>query len=243
MRLLLTSDTHFGHDGNTQAKHIKLLKKISEEKPDVVVHAGDWASNRQNQFYRTLEMFRESLNCPIVAVRGNHDFWQTRERFQFFHETDYLFEHHDIWFKRFKIHHVSYGPLVIDGWTIAGFDGWYGYLNPPTNDFKFLPVYTHSMTTMEWFNRKAHNDLNELLETLDNSKSKKICVTHFPPFTDDQRYLHFCANQNYLEVLSDRFELLLVGHSHKACDWVFRDMRIVNSGSDYNDPKYKVLDL
>lgn len=243
MRLVLTSDTHFGHDGKTQSKHSKFLKSLAEEKPDVLVHAGDWTSSKQGQFFRTLEMFRESLDCPIVAVRGNHDFWQNQDRFHLLQETESVFEHHDIWFKRFNIHHVSYGPLILDGWTIAGFDGWYGNNSPPTNDSKFMPPYTQSMTTMEWFSRKAFRDLSDLLDSLDTVKSKKICVTHFPPFTNDQRYIHFCANPNYLEVLCERFELLLVGHSHIECDWVFRDTRIVNSGSDYNKPKYKVLEL
>jgi predicted phosphodiesterase len=243
MRLVLTSDTHFGHDGKTQSKHQKFLKAVAEENPDVLVHAGDWTSSKQEQFRRTLEMFREELRCPIVAVRGNHDFWQTVDRFHFLQETESLFEQHEIWFRQFNIHHVSQGPFVIDGWTITGFDGWYGNLNPPTNDEKFMPLFTQNMRTMEWFNRKAHWDLQDILDKVDLSREKKICVTHFPPFTENQLYAQFCANQNYLEVLCERFELLLVGHSHRECDWVFKGTRIVNSGADYNAPKYKVLDL
>jgi predicted phosphodiesterase len=243
MKLILTSDTHYGHNHKTQTKHMRFLKKLAEESPDVLVHAGDWASHSQHQLYRTLQMFRESLKCPIVAVRGNHDFWQSTDKYHPFLPTEKVLETHQAWFEEFDIHHVSKGALKVQDWTFYGFDGWYGYHNPPTNDARWMPMMTESLTTMEWFQQKAHADLVKMLDTKEEGKEKKLCVSHFPTFTEDQRKAHYCANLNYLEVLTENFELLLFGHSHRACDWNFRGTRIVNCGSDYNKPVYKVLEL
>jgi predicted phosphodiesterase len=243
MKLLLTSDTHYGFNEKTQSKHVRFLEKIKVERPDIVIHAGDWASNTQNQFRRTLEMFREKITCPIVCVRGNHDFWQTKGKDKPFLDTLEMIEQHNLWFDELDIHHVSRGELKIEGWSIYGFDGWYGASDPKTNDHNFLPEFTEGLPTMEWFSRKAFSDLKNLVENLDDKKENRICVTHFPSYTDDQRYAHFCANLNYLETLTDYFQIILCGHSHRACDFVFRDTRIVNAGSDYNKPEYKVIEL
>jgi predicted phosphodiesterase len=242
VKIVLTSDTHYGFNEKTQHKHLRFLEKIRSEKPDVVVHAGDWASNTQNQFRRTLEMFREKLDCPIVCVRGNHDFWQTQGKDDPFLDVSSMMAKHAEWFDELNIHHVSRGPLSFDGWTFYGFDGWYGLNEPKTNDHKFLPLVTEGLPTMEWFSRKAFTDLRNLIDE-DLGEGKRICVTHFPSFTEDQRYAEFCANLNYLEVLSENFDMILCGHSHRACDFHFRRARILNSGSDYNQPAYKVIDI
>lgn len=243
MKLILTSDTHFGFNHKTQSKHLRFLKLLAAEKPDVVVHAGDWTSHSQKQFRRTLQMFREHLSCPIVAVRGNHDFWQSPDLNQSFTPTERIMEIHNEWFEEFGIHHVSKGSFPVGDWTIYGFDGWYATVSPPTNDQAWMPLMTGQYPTMEWFRNKAQDDIHRLIDCKGEGKAKKICVTHFPTYTEDQRYAQFCANLNYLEVLTDHFEILLFGHSHRACDWVFRDTRIVNCGSDYNIPLYKVLEI
>jgi len=239
MRAILTSDTHFGFSHDDEKNHETFLKKISSEKPDVVVHAGDWSSHHQDQFKKTLEMFRDNLSCPIICIRGNHDFWQTPKPQKSIQE---LFELHEKWFQECEIHHLSKGCFEIAGWSFYGFDGWYSHHVPPTNDGDHLPLITEGLPTMHWFTRKAYRDLVETIDSVKN-REKSVCVTHFPCFTDDQRYANFCANLNYLEVLSDNFELLLFGHSHKFCDFRFRETRIVNCGSDYLKPTYKVLDL
>lgn len=242
MKVAITSDTHLGCSSSNYATHTHFLSQIAAENPDLLIHAGDWTSHAQHQFRQSLEMFREYLKCPIVAVRGNHDFWQTPNN-QPFYRTETVLETHNKWFEEFNIHHVSKGPFEIQDWTVYGFDGWYASTNPPTHDKDYLPLMTNEYVTMEWFTRKAHTDLVNMLDLKGKDKNKKICVSHFPPFTEDQRYAILCANLNYLDVLADNFEFLIFGHSHRACDWRFRDTRIVNPGSDYNRPIYKIIEI
>lgn len=234
MRLVLTSDTHYG------ISSLDFLDDLSLERPDVVVHAGDWASNKQEQFRQSLETFRRKLSCPILCVRGNHDFWQAGLKKLPISE---IYEQHERWFADYGIHHLD-APFKLGGYVIAGFDGWYGRSSVASNDAFHLPDWVEGTPAMEWFSRKAYVDLARCVRKVSDLPEKKICVSHFPSFSEDTRYTSFCANAHYLSILKDSFDMVLYGHSHRRCDFLYEDsLRVVNCGSDYGSPRYVVLEL
>jgi len=240
MKVLVTSDTHYGFSDKTGGRLHKLCNNMKAEQPDVVVHAGDWASHKQSQFYSAMKMFRDSFDCPIVAVRGNHDFWQHEIIKKPIEEIE---NQHQAWFTELDIHHVSRGLLCLKDWVFGGFDGWYHETNPPTNDEQFMPKNTIP-SAHEYLNQKAHKDLYNLIDDLDQcGKSKIILASHFPTYSHDPKYLSFCANPKYHDILTGYCDYLVFGHSHRREN--LRDGRanIINAGSDYNNPRYIMLEV
>ena len=231
------------HSSKTHRKHERFLRDIASLNPDVLVHAGDWASNRQHQFYRSMLMFRNAVSCPIFAVRGNHDFWQLRDKRSIRLSYEETLVNHLKCFKEIGIHHADFGPLEIGGYSFYGFDGWYRTPNPPTNDEMHLP-YTHEgLPIMELLTRKAYRDLSALIERLKGDRRKRVCVTHFPPFSSSLIYRDLVANENHLPIIEENFGVLMCGHSHLASDWHYKGLRIINSGSDYDAPQLSCIDL
>lgn len=253
VKCLLTSDTHYGHSGKTQRRHHNFLKEIKEKidagEVDVVLHAGDWTSYRQDQFKRTLEMFRRELgdDTPIMAVRGNHDFWdghkgrKRRDRKKFYDE---LIVQHKQWFRDNDITYL--GDLEINNVkdvAFVGFDGWYGSSNPPTNDETMMISDVEGCPIMPYMSNKAGKDLYELLGK-DYSKYRKVvCVSHFPTFSEDYKGIGFSANLKYHELLKEQFDVLCFGHSHMYVKRKEDDTWIYNSGSDYDKPRYIIFEV
>lgn len=233
MKCLLTSDSHRGFDKNTHKIHEKFLIKIAEEKPDVVIHAGDWASNQQKQLEATFKQWRGALpNIPIICVFGNHDYWCHKERFSYQTMQDF----HKKILKDFDIHHLGHsGPYETPDVIFAGYDGWYSHVNPPTNDAINVPKdLTHDIMS-----KKAHQDILNILDL--TSEKTIVGISHFPPFTENYLYLPYCANPLYMDPITEKCDVFCVGHSHKACDFIKNDCRVLNAGSDYNKPAYIVF--
>lgn len=255
MKFLATTDTHYGHGKNTHIIHTKFLKRVAEEVKRenirAVIHAGDWVSHKQDQFPRTLKMFRKFLgDTPIATVRGNHSFWEYNKKF--YHDQTKeigmpmwgeLDRKHKEWFKEFNITHLEDEPVVIDDVIIVGFDGWYNLSFPPTNDKYFIRNNIEGVWFHTWLANRAYKQMEKLLLTDYSKYRAAICVTHFPPFTEDPAYVDFCANPNYLEFLTETFDVLCVGHSHKYCDTVINGCRVINPGSHYDMPQAKIFEV
>jgi predicted phosphodiesterase len=102
-----------------------------------------------------------------------------------------------------------------------------------------------------YFSYQAHKELDQILIDVDQHKDKKkICVTHFPPYSKDPKYEIYCANTNYLDFITDKFDLLVVGHSHQTEDWLSKSCRVVNAGTKfdsmsggYNKPNFLIIDI
>lgn len=258
---IVTTDTHYGMSANTHSAHEKFLEKVaqtvSEQNIQFIAHCGDWTSSKQDQFYRSMSMFRKYLpNIPIITVRGNHDFWDYDLWFQFRKKgrsrsySKYscktyglMMEQHRKWFEQFGIHHVDMGEFVIDDVVFLGFDGWYDHLDPPTNDKQMMYGFIESAPTFHYLNYKAHKDLEKLLATDTDRYRAVVGMTHFPSFTEDEKYRLFCANAKYHQFLTEKCDVLLLGHSHRQVDCVENECRVVNPGSDYDSPRFVTITI
>lgn len=250
VKCLLISDTHYGHSGKTHRHHLKFFEKIREEIEngvEIIIHAGDWTSNRQDQFRRTLVMFRKELgDIPIVCVRGNHDFWDQKKggrKQQSKWMYGQLMQMHESWFKESNIHHLESGAFEYKDIVIAGFDGWYGNAKAPTNDELCMVSNVEGCPTMVYLSSKAYKDLDKVLQ-LDFSKYRKsICVTHFPPFAGDWKGKDFSANFKFFDPITDKFDILCVGHSHMYVNRIENNTEVYNCGGHYDDPKYLIFEV
>ena len=257
VKFLLTSDTHYGYSPKTHRFHEKFLSElrdvIEEQEIACVIHAGDWSVNKQDQFYRTMKMFRQYIDprIDLVAVRGNHDFWDSTDGYKVKSKRQWgqLSRLHKEWFKELNIHHLEEGNVVIDDVIVCGYDGWYGQATPPTNDKKMIVNNIEGCPAMVYHSSRAFKELTRVLNTDTSQYAKAICVSHFPTFGGDWKSknnpndMMFCANPKYMEPITDKFDVFCVGHSHLHVDRIENNCRLLNAGSDYNQPKFLVFEV
>jgi len=245
--IALTSDTHYGLDNNTHIVHEKFLKRLDKDikanNVSLLIHAGDWACNKQDQFYRSMKMFRKHISVPIVCVRGNHDLWQHKNypKMQTYIE---MMKTHEEWFKELGIHHLESGPYIHGDIAIFGFDGWYHSANPPTNDLSTMQFKdVGGAPIMPYLSSRAHKKLDALLALDLKPYRRSILVTHHSPFTDDWKYKELTANPIYFEPIVEKFDFFCCGHSHQRVNNVFGKCRVLNSGASYNTPQYLIFEV
>lgn len=260
MKILHLSDIHMNHSHNSLKIWEKfIVNKLKKKNFDSIVIAGDIASLKQkdiNTFFQLLRSYFPYIK--VYWVKGNHDFYDKKSWFSKSYSMDerirksitrkWTYEKMIDFHKELSI---KYNLIHLDGSfkelsknvVIFGFDGWYGY-NPQTKDSLMMP---YSLKDHKILRDKAHNDLNNIFDSLEKHyKDKnitKICVTHFPSYSFQSEYRDMIANENYLKFISEEFNYLLLGHSHQDEDWVFKDCRIINTGSDYDKPQAKIIDV
>lgn len=249
MKVLKTTDTHAGLDQKTDRIHYKFIKSIAQsiKKNDIklLFHPGDWISNKQSEFERTLEMFSNSISIPIITTRGNHDFWDKEDKFS---SLSRMNEYHKMIFQKYNIIHLDGLAYRYEDIIICGFDGWYGSDNPPTNDDMYLNKFDSGTRAMTYLSNKAYKDFEKILSVETSNYRKSLCITHFPMFSQNPIYLDMCANQNYLPHLIEKFDIALIGHSHQKSNPLVLSSgsdscKFYNAGSDYNNPKYIIIDI
>lgn len=248
MKVAITTDTHYGFMGDRTRKRHKLFleklqKAMADEDVKILIHTGDWITHRHEQLEKTFAQFRDYISCPILTVFGNHDFWNEKRKNKMISWENLLRSQAES-LAKYNITHVGVNPVVIEGYLFAGFNGWYKSHNPPSNDLNCMPHSIEGKPTHAYLSDKAYSDLNQLIYSLDNFKYQKaVCLTHFPPFVDNEHYAEMCANPRYLEVIKEHFQVLVVGHSHQTQDFMDESLRILNAGAEYNEPRFIIVDI
>lgn len=182
-----------------------------------------------------------------------------------------MMKQHKEWAIEYNIQLLENNPYRHDGQgeddtIILGFNGWYN-TTPITNDSQNMAKMYESCPVHPYLSNKAAKDLDHVLREVEykgreNKNIKKICVTHFPPYSKDSRYVGFCANPIYLNFIAEKFDILIVGHSHQQEDFVeeiedFNDrgsfvhkIRCINAGTNfdnfsggYDKPNYKIIEI
>ena len=257
MKFIITTDTHYGFDapGNRKA-HERFVDAMAEAIADnqcaAIIHTGDWISHRQAQLEKTFKLFRSKISVPIFTVFGNHDYWHAgkgKGRFRFFKSPDMDAYRLEV-LSKYDITHVGNTPTVFNDILFMGMDGWYHHAKPPTNDASHLCklILDGYVVDKELVHpvlaRKAHQDLDKILSTVGNyTASKKVFLTHFPPFAKTALDHFYSGNPAYIDFIKDCFDVLCYGHTHEAVDVVENGLRIINDGAEYNKPNFKIIEL
>lgn len=262
MIIALTTDTHFGASNNTQKIHEKFLKKLMQEKFDVLVHTGDIASHKQKQLYRSLHMFKEALGeIPFLFVLGNHCLWDqdSWNNGRYNKRTSYeeMKSTQREWFEELKVHYLQDSPFKYgDEAIFYGYDGWYLNLPPPSNDKNWMPSVAKLCPIDQYLSYRANKSLDAILASAEEAKRlnpniKTICATHHSLTQYRGGFDTMGGNPRHLDFLSENMDYVLNGHSHQEVDQVHEfingnmvhSCRIINAGSDYDKPKYKIIEI
>ena len=272
MKLAVVSDLHYGFNNKTHEIHVQFFKKLREacdvSKVDALIHCGDWIANNQHQMPRAFKMLRGAMGeLPILGVFGNHDnwsadFWLKRKSYCSALERMSLHEmaiQHHTWADEYKIHLLQRNPYF-HGTEVAiyGFNGWYGLSSPNTNDAANMPLMYESSPALVYLSHEAGKELGFVLDEVEKIPFpiKKVCVTHFPSYSHDPNHEIYCANISHMDFITDKFDLLLHGHSHQIEDWCAKSKsstnicRVVNPGTifdkysgGYNKPNFVIINI
>lgn len=71
-KVALISDLHIGIFTGSQKQLRKIIQKLNELNPDIVIMAGDWTYEPKANLSEQLKVFKQ-LKMPIYSVLGNHD--------------------------------------------------------------------------------------------------------------------------------------------------------------------------
>jgi predicted MPP superfamily phosphohydrolase len=256
MRIALTSDLHIF---TTKPKHIeKMFQNLSADNPDVTVIAGD--HNGGMYGYKgaraIFEIARRYYKGPIIACLGNHEYWVQGTKIKNVDLYDsrsarYVHPRLDVWMRNYetivesaKEHQIHL--LEEDGvfrwnsvFAIAGHGLWYA--NPPnSNDALYMPLGVEGDTHRHMY-KKTTNDLLKQLDTLTSDDIFRIFVSHFPVVEIEERDREWAGDPGIGTMLMEQygFNKFLNGHTHHNRSGPLR----YECGSDYYNPKYKIIEV
>lgn len=161
------------------------------------------------------------------------------------------------WFEELNIHYLQDGSFSFkDEAIFYGYDGWYKHLPPPSNDKHWMPPVAKMCPIDQYLNFRANRTLDSILESAEDLKTtmphlKTICATHhsLTPYRGGADTMN--GDFRHLDFLCKDFDLVLNGHSHQEVDQVHEYLggndvstcRVVNVGSDYDKPKYRIIEV
>jgi predicted phosphodiesterase len=265
MKIGIITDTHHGHNHNTQKRHKSFYEKLSHQNCDLIIHSGDWISNQQSQFEKALRNFRKYIKfTPTVTVLGNHDYWDTswtKKRVYKPRPTmrKMLEDHRDL-MTTYDIRYLQEIPYIdkANKLIILGFDGWYASPDVKSNDTQMTPLDVSGLSFKDYMTQRAYKTLDSILKSAQVFRMDKYykhftftCVTHFNLYQAAfQKDLNMNGDYNYLHPISELFDYLICGHTHLPVDFEYNNCRIVNAGTfyntnmhGYNNPRYEVIEL
>ncbi len=251
MKIVYTSDLHKGYNERTHKLHTKFYQQVAAEKPDLYLIIGDLGAARFEHFESALAMAREYLDCEIVITRGNHDLW------------DKVYTIGDIYnwspplYAKYNIIDINVNKIFRkENLVLLGWQGWYGVSELDSNDMNFVRLNRgdNCLTFNDchrFLQHAAHCDFDKMLLMLDEvqkerDKSKIAVMSHMPIFVhnpSDEENIDRDGPHSYWQFLVGKTDYFLYGHTHQFCNRVVDGIHCLNSGSDYNKPKYAILEL
>lgn len=253
MKILVTTDTHYC--ASTHEENVSKLIGLENKEFDIMIHCGDVGSSKYIEQIQYWQLVREILGntFPIIQVYGNHDFWDSGYNAQNTIKRPKnvleLLEILDNELKPYNVTHASIG-YEDENIIIRGFDGWYFNRNCPlryTKDSNLIPHYRIDGEQTLYTREKEHSQ--KVFNELNNSNKKKILVTHIgftPECVDDWKSkdtgYYFGNNPKYVDFI-EKIDYVFYGHSHQEVDYQLGFSKIINVGSDYYNPKYRIIEV
>lgn len=243
--LILTSDLHYGFEGRyTEGRLARFYRELQDKKPDILVIAGDLSQGVEYVEPCSAQLREHFPELPVLAVLGNHDYWGTHKPNRGF--IGHVRRVQDV-LKNYNIYYLpTRGPFIFHDHIFYGFDGWYWSSSPPTNDQYFMPKSMDDVKIHDYMYMRSRYDAEHILKTVEGGdgfdREHRYIVTHFEP--NDSL---FGGNTHWLDPFSLHFSNMLTGHMHKKAEYDHANsgcrMTIHNSGSDYNEPRSKIIEF
>ncbi len=238
MKLLIFTDPHRGYNENTSKIHDKVFSSINPDSFDIVVVSGDWGVSCLDHVRGAFKAFRRAFpNKPIVGVLGNHDLWDSKTR-----SLERKFQKIAEFAKESNIHLLENNPLDLGDTVILGFDGWYAFPHPDTNDSNFIHPWVEGVPVDAFLQNKTSKALYSIIDYPKENK-KVVVVSHFPCVEEAMDVSHWNGNPRHGEILLEFSDLLIFGHTHKKVDLIKGKTRIINVGNDYNKLEYQIVEI
>ncbi len=167
MRIRLYSDLHleFHHDGGKS-----FVRSLNPRGVDLLVLAGD-ITRTSVGFEKSLKLFRDKFDCPIIYVHGNHEFYYS------FRESVVRRTREAVANLR-GVHWLDCDIVEIDGRRILGTPLWYGACHPPP------PMLS---TPREW----KHGVMRAY-----NEEEKRVVTQLWPDFECIEKLVGWVYNEN-----------------------------------------------
>ena len=231
MKIGIITDLHIGHYPEKAQEFKRFVESL---RCDILIIAGDISSNDPSQTELAFKTIRDAdPYLKVVVVAGNHDEWVIDT----FTTLDEVIAKFNELCKKYNIHYLQdMGEYVQDKVAIMGYDGWYAFRDSGTNDYEMIPQRnSFGASTFDVMKKREQEGLDKVLEQVENYQDKvKICVTHFTFWTTDREYERMCGNKRHFDLfLKDKFDYLIVGHSHQPQREKFDNCTVINAGADY----------
>ncbi len=253
MKIIITGDTHYGYSRHGNDENVKMIESIKKENPDILIHTGDYGSSsldEREEYWRVTRGILGSI--VIIAVNGNHDYWDATHKVNSIMD---ITESNIKVFEKYSIYH-PFTNIVIKGISIRGMDGWY-FSDVRTHDPNYIPHYFPE--GVKWLRDKSDMEFDSLLPLFKKDKQRgdtTILVTHFGFIANDDddwksresrifgQKQYFGGNPKYENYIDD-VDYLLYGHSHHEFEGVASNgkTKVINAGSDYEFPNYRILEV
>lgn len=218
---------------------------MAASEPDLVVLAGDYCGSfhggRDTAW--TFRAMREVWRGPIVAVLGNHDYWEQGNQSG---SRPSLHE----WVEGYRriveakeetgIHlFESDGIYRQDGWTFLGHGLWYGTREhiSISNDYRHIPFDVEG-NTYGYFNQKWSRAMDVQMLGITEDDINLGFISHFPVVDlDDSAW---CGPKFLGErLLEIGVEVFINGHTHGNMN----GPRRFECGADYGMPRYRIVSI
>ncbi|MGZ6276712.1 MAG: metallophosphoesterase [Syntrophales bacterium] len=260
MKIAATGDIHYDLIRNPaeRDKFLNFIRRLEEEKPDVLVLTGDTVGLGSSKLEECLNLFRRV--APIrLTVFGNHEYWST--------EGDTL---SNLRILKSRIENGGFRlleeePVIIGGIGFAGNCLWYDYsfspaLPPPRSSYEKKVFGGHIIWNDVHFVRLGKTDLDYTSElrgkleadirTLEASVDQIVAVTHHIGFIEMLTVREEFPGWNFCNAFmgsSSLGEMLLnhpkvryhiCGHTHEQN--VIREGSLIsiNPGSTYDEKRF-----
>lgn len=234
----IITDIHIGEDLNKQKDLSLFIEKLDA---DFLVISGDLVRANIEELNVLFKIIKEANPfLKIFVVFGNHDVWDEKNKFRSLTE---LLSERDSICKKWGVHYLEENMFEDDDVEIYGYDGWYLYSNPKTNDKDLMPrtAGLGELTPFQYMQRKEQGAVQYIFDELEKrkkSKKTKIVVTHFNPFPQGEEshlYEHMCGNERIFNLIIDEgINFFIFGHSHHAIEYKKKKCHVINVGADYN---------
>lgn len=245
-KIAITTDTHAGISKNTNRIHKDFLLRLKSEmiKEDcrILIHSGDWGTNSPDQVVESMRLFANSIpsNAKILTVFGNHDVWSQSVTKQTPKEIKDLYISV---MQELGIVYLQREDYIKDGLIICGYDGWYGQ-DPATNDKKNISDMCEGQYSFSYLRQESNEKFEDLINRDFSKFDKKVLVTHMSSYVKTYNDIQYSANPRMFPMIDDKgFDAMIVGHSHREQDETIGSTRIINVGSDYDVPKFKIVEI